>query len=74
MKMGDLVGGHGEVWSSRQRNHHVQRPREESKILHYWQFDNDRNIQWGAIKGDAEMHIGSEYGDLLIQKFSLTAM
>lgn len=52
----------------------MQRPREESKILHYWQFDNDRNIQWGAIKGDAEMRIGSEYRDLLIQKFSLTAM
>lgn len=28
----------------------------------------------GARKGDAEMHTGSEYGDLLIQKFSLTAM
>lgn len=72
--MGDLVGGHGEVWSSRQRDQHVQRPRDKRKTLHYWHFGNDWDIQWGARKGDAEMCAGSEDGDLLIRKFSLSAM
>lgn len=72
--MGDLVGGPGEVWSSRQRDQHVQRPGDKRKILHYWHFGNDWNLRWGARKGDAEMWTGSEYGDLLIRKFSLSAM
>ena len=45
--MGDLDGGHGEVWSSRQRDQHVQRSRDKRKIPHYWHFGNDWDIQWG---------------------------